>query len=197
MTPPDDPLVQARAEQIGEANVRRIIDALEPVDGPLDRAPGEYEIETNGLAPLARSRLRSMLETRRFGLSHYEVKPIDQCQQRFSRQVDLPFYDNPENLSDTLAWADVCVTPRSWLQMSVAGFVGDPIQNLLSGLSPDSVERVRDGLRDGDDVVPMGFVEVGKDGYFTGDQEGRNRGVAALLEGIEWMQGRVFINWDE
>lgn len=193
----NDPLWVARRDDFGDEDFQTIIDAMAPIDGPLDPVSGDWGIETNDSAFLAEDKLDSLLVSRLMDGRWFETRPIGGCEQTFAREVDLPFYDNPESLNDTVAWADVCVTPRSWLQMSVLGFGADPIEALLTGISPASVDRVREGLREGPDVVPMGFVELDKNGRFTDLQEGRNRGVAALLEGIAWMQGRVFLNWDK
>jgi hypothetical protein len=102
---------------------------------------------------------------------------------------DLPIYASPGNWSDKAAWYDACLPIEDYIRLQVTPFRGAPMESLSTGLSPSSVERVREGIQVGDEI-PRGTVQmerqrIGRSGTFLTpvDQEGRNRGVAAWLEG--------------
>ena len=115
----------------------------------------------------------------------------------FKQTTDIPFYDNPDNFSSPVAWADLCFEVDSFIRASIPdpqsrGFGQGRTEAILMGLSPSSIESIRDGLRESEPVVPLPWISVGEMGDIRG-QEGRNRGVAAKLEGFDWVNARLFV----
>jgi hypothetical protein len=130
------------------------------------------------------------------GVGH-NMTPYDGECGPYHGDPDLPVYASPLNWFDEVAYADACFTVESWLQLNVNPDLA-PGSSILRGIDPGSLERIREGINDGD-TIPRGAVEFERERSGTRtfsafkDQEGRNRGVAALLEGIDRVAGRVIL----
>lgn len=132
------------------------------------------------------------------------IQRPDECPDAvFRGPPEIPVYENPQRISNEAAWIDLCFTTESWMQLMTTAFDGPPAATFFSGLAPSSIEYLRNELQAGE-TVPRGTLEMeyyslvldAADGeILTGleakDQEGRNRSVAALLEGHDHVIGRI------
>jgi hypothetical protein len=156
------------------------------------------DIETDGMAATLRNDLLALV---RGGLLRYQGKRFtfqqpDDCPNAVLRgDPDIPVYASPEMLGSA-AWIDVCMPTSDWIRLMLTPFDNAPARSLFFGLVPSSVERVREGLRDGDEI-PHGALEMERQRKSYGtylvptNQEGRNRGVAAFLEDRDRVLGRL------
>jgi len=195
--------IDYRADKIdrwGEQTVRRLEDIFLNPDGPEGISATVIDINESddGLTP--RRQLDSLVSTGRWPFTRETFvfrEPEDCPDAVFRGDQKKPFFDNPASGFDNVAWKDVCTTPNSWVRLMVSPFDNPPGRSLFNGLLPSSVESVRDGIQSGA-VLPPGFVEFEQRNVASfGNvieavaQEGRNRGVAAYLEGVDSVLGRL------
>jgi len=117
----------------------------------------------------------------------------------FTDETDIPFYDNPSNISDPVAWTTVCMEIRTFMAASNPDVdtrgTADGAESFMLGLSNNSIKSIREGLSESSPAVPLPYIHINVDGSFNG-QEGRNRGLAASLEGFEYVNTQVLMFGD-
>lgn len=168
------------------------LDAPERGSGP--RTPAA-DIQTAEDVPLlARGDLETFVSSGRLGYRGQKYRIHEpgsaECDDpALTGPPDIPMNARPDNWYDEAAWYDACLPIEDYIRLQVTPFTNPPMKALAIGLSPSSVERVREGIQAGDEI-PRGSVEmerrrVSRAGTFLAptDQEGRNRGVASWLEG--------------
>jgi hypothetical protein len=131
----------------------------------------------------------------------FVFRPPSECPDAvYDNPYDVPVFANPASAHANVAWADVCTTPASWVRLMILPFDNPPMVSVMRGLSPSSVERIRDGIRSGAEIPP-GALELERR-YIRSfgnildadNQEGRNRGVGAYLEGVPSLIGRLIVH---
>lgn len=164
--------------------------------------PDFGDFNSEGNIALLRSDLERALTNGRIGSTRIRARHADDCPDAIFRgDPDLPVYASPGSFFDTAGWIDVCWPPVDWLRLQAEAFDGTLGRNIFSGLSASSIERLRDGIRAGDEI-PRGAIEMerrrigGSTLLVVAEQEGRNRGAAAILEGVDRILGRVVVVGD-
>jgi hypothetical protein len=190
----------AMIDRWGEETVMSLEDVL--LDVPSEGnglRPANADIQTSGDATLLRSDLRSIVTTGRLHArgEYFTFRPPTDCPDAvLTGDPDLPVFENPQMLGGDAAWVDVCMPTEDWLRLMVTPFSGPKGRNLIGGLAPNSIDRVTEGLRAGE-TIPRGALEmerqrIGQSTFLVPvEQEGRNRGAAAFLEGYDTVVGRL------
>lgn len=191
------PLRAGMVDRWGEDTVTDLEDVLmDESDHTGFNARGD--VESSGSAATLQSDLLSLV---RGGLLRYRGERFTfqrpgECPNAVLRgDPDIPVYADPEMLGSA-AWIDVCMPTTDWIRLMLTPFTNAPARSLFFGLVPSSVERVREGLRVGDEI-PRGGLEMERQRKSYGtylvptNQEGRNRGVAAFLEDRDRVLGRL------
>lgn len=115
----------------------------------------------------------------------------------FTEETRVPILDNPAT-RDTRASAQlsVCARTDDWIRANNSNpdSRGGPgqLESILAGVSRSSVTNIREALREPEPTVDKGYVKLNADGSFKG-QEGRNRAVAAKLEGFTYVNTMIVV----
>ena len=191
----------ALVEEYGQG----VVDAVEAAFIHTPQTPGEramefVEIQTND-KPGAERVAGRLRETIRSGVLA-GVPVVTDASRRcnvFTDETGIPFYDNPSNISDPVAWTTVCMETRTFMAASNPDVdtrgTTDGAESFMLGLSNNSIESIRDGLAESSPVVPLPYIHVNVDGSFN-QQEGRNRGLSASLEGFEYVNTQIMMFGD-
>lgn len=188
----------------GEETVRNIEEIFLDRDGPDGLRTREVDIETSGGDALSlRSDLKSLLRTGRLTYTGdtFAFRPSGECPNAvYDNPHEVPIYQNPASAYTNVAWVDVCTTPQSWVRLMILPFDNPPMVSVMRGLSPSSVERIRDGIQSGAEIPP-GALEMERrrirsfgNVLDADNQEGRNRGVGAYLEDVPSVIGRLIVH---
>lgn len=190
---------QSMIDRWGEDTVRKIEDLLLNPDGPDGASTvgsDSITVETRGDLP-PRRQLKTLASSGRWTFTGetFSFRAPSACPNAVFAETQQ--WENPQSMFDRVAWVDVCTTPNSWVRLMISPFDNPPGRSLFNGLAPTSIDRIRQGIRDGDDI-PAGYLELEQRnvrGFGNvldpKGQEGRNRGVAAFLEDRDRVLGRL------
>lgn len=167
--------------------------------GGVERDAGDDPVPLQGVER-GQETLRQVLEDRKVAGIDFPWRK--DCADVWADETGLADFDREiKDGGIDMAWAVVCVTPLNWLRLQAAQSVARGFdvtaESFLSRLGPaesTSVRRMMRVLNQGRDEIPTPLLELGLDGTFTGFQEGRKRGVAAYLAGLDRFPVLVFVN---
>lgn len=115
------------------------------------------------------------------------------CDPIWSDKTELPIYDG--ELGDSAYYSastTACIPPEQFLQMQFnIREVQHPsdrgIVDWTSKTSESQIDMFRESIRDRDQEFPRPYIRFDSNGEVALEQEGRHRTLAAIREGVPWM----------
>lgn len=147
-------------------------------------------------AELAQQGLRRFLDRESMNGVEFDLQP--RCPNLWKSETELAIFDGELQNPRRMAFAEVCLMPVDWIRLQIAqGTAGvtddNSVETWLSRFDPDAggssnvgvfVEKLQGDLPTD---IPIPALRIGRNGGATSFQEGRTRGVAAYLAGLDTM----------